>query len=243
MRKISNTIGWTLLLMFMMSTQVQAQTEDWTYMHRGDQLFKQGDFKSAEKCFDHALELDTANVRARFNLADTYLAQGIADSAYAHFQRAAQEGIGKDKRLSSKAFHNMGVITQNTANATQEPDKKQNYLKQAIADYKEALRLNPNADDSRYNMVLCMKQLKENEQQQQDQQQNDKSKQKQEQQQEPKDDKKQQQPKQKDKPEPPKEQKDNTQAKQILNYARQKEQQTKEKVNVLPQKRQRGKNW
>ena len=242
MRQISKTIGGAILTLFVMAVQVQAQTQDWTYMHRGDQLFKKGDFKSAEKFFDDALSLDTTNVRARFNLADTYLAQGIADSAYAHFQRAAQEGMGKDKNLSSKAFHNMGVITQNTANATQEPDKKQNYLKQAIADYKEALRLNPNADDSRYNMVLCMKQLKENEQQQ-DQQQDDKSQKQSEQKQEPKDDKQKQQPKQNDKPEPPKEQKDNSQAKQILNYARQKEQQTKDKINVLPQKRQRGKNW
>ena len=227
-----------------LSPSVYAQTEDWTHMHQGDKFFKQGDFKAAEKCFDNALTLDTTNVRARYNLADTYLAQGIADSAYTHFQRAAQEGIGKDKKLSSKAFHNMGVITQNTANAVQEPDKKQNYLKQAIADYKEALRLNPNADDSRYNMVLCMKQLKENEQNQQDQQKDDQSKDKKEQKEDSKDDKQKQQPKPKDQQQPPKEQKqENPQTKQMLNYARQKEQQTKDKINVIPQKRQRGKNW
>lgn len=232
-----------LLMLGGVAFAAQGQTTAWTLMHHGDKHFKEGDFKAAEKCYDKALKLDTTNLRARFNLADAYLAQKVADSAYVHFQRVAGEGIGKDRSLSSKAFHNMGVIKQSTANAMTEPDKKQNFLRQAISDYQQALRLNPNADDSRYNMVLCMKQLKESENNQDDQQQDPNSQNKSQQQEKSKDQQQQQQPRPKDKPEPPKEQKENTQTQQILNYARQKEQQTKEKINVLPQKRQRGKNW
>ena len=166
MRRFINI--YTLLLIFLLSASAaSAQTESWTMMHQGDKAFRKGDFKNAEKHYDHALELDTTNLRARYNLADTYLAQSLADSAYTNFQRVANDGAEKDKSLTSKAYHNMGVIIQNTANATQEADKKQNYLKQDIADYQEALRLNPNANDSRYNMVLCMKQLKESENNQQ----------------------------------------------------------------------------
>lgn len=213
-------------------SDAMAQTESWTKMNQGQKYFKKGNFESAEKCFDKALQLDSTNTRARFNLGDTYLAQGDAEAALKSYQRVAKEAKDDDKLLTSKSLHNMGVINQSAAGAAKEPEMKQRMLQNAINNYKDALRLNPNADDSRYNMVLCMKQLQQSEQNQsQDQEKDDQSKNKSEQ--------KEQKPKPKDK----KQDKQDPQTQQLLNYARQKEQQAKEKMKVQPVQRTRGKNW
>ena len=231
MRIVSKIIS---LFVFFVGASIcaQAQTPSWTEMNRGQKHFKSGDLEAAEKCFDKALQLDSTNSRARFNLGDTYLAQGDAESALKSYQRVAKEAKNKDKSLTSKSLHNMGVINQSAAGAAKEPEMKQRMLQNAINNYKEALRLNPNADDSRYNMVLCMKQLHESQQNQsQDQEKDDKSKNESEQ--------KEQKPKPKDE----KQEKQNPQTQQLLNYARQKEQQAKEKMKVQPVQRTRGKNW
>ena len=233
MRIVTNLL--TIFVLFILTGSTAfAQTESWTEMNRGQKHFNKGEWEAAEKCFDKALQLDSTNARARYNLGDTYLAQGDAENALKSYQRVAKEAKENDKMLTSKSLHNMGVINQSAAGASKEPEMKQRMLQNAINNYKEALRLNPNADDSRYNMVLCMKQLQEQQQnQQQDQEKDDKSKNESEQ--------KEQKPKPKDKDQD--KQKENPQTQQLLNYARQKEQQAKEKMKVQPVQRTRGKNW
>ena len=86
----------------------------------------------------------------------------------------AASKLETDKTKLSHIFHNMGVILQSS---------KQ--LPQCIEAYKEALRNNPHDNETRYNLALAQKQLKDQQQQQQNQ---NKDQQKQEQKQ---DDKKQ----------------------------------------------------
>ena len=76
--------------------------------------------------------------------------------------------IEKDKSKLAEIYHNMGVILQS---AKQYP--------QCIEAYKESLRNNPKDDETRYNLALAQKLLKDqqeqdqkNQQQQQQQQQN-----------------------------------------------------------------------
>ena len=76
-------------------------------------------------------------------------------------QYDAASRIEKDKGLLAKIYHNMGVILQSS---------KQ--LPQCIEAYKESLRNNPKDDETRYNLALAQKQLKD-QQQQQNQDQNE----------------------------------------------------------------------
>ena len=131
----------------------------------------------------------------------------------------------------SKAFHNVGTLFQNAKE-----------FKMAIEAYKNALRSNPADDESRYNLVLCQRQLKndstgQNQQQQnQQQQQQEQEKQQQEQQQQ------QQKQDQQQQQEPPMS-KEN--AEQLLNAAMQEEKKTQEKMQQMQQgqRRQIEKNW
>ena len=74
------------------------------------------------------------------------------------------------------AFHNRGYIRQKMALADRE--RQQQLLRDAIEQYKQALRLNPRDNDTRYNLALCQKQLKDSQQSQQQKEKKDKRKEK-----------------------------------------------------------------
>ena len=77
--------------------------------------------------------------------------------------------IEKDKNKLAQIYHNMGVMLQSA---------KQ--LPQCIEAYKESLRNNPKDDETRYNLALAQKQLKDQQQNQQNQDQQQQQQQKQE---------------------------------------------------------------
>lgn len=54
----------------------------------------------------------------------------------------------------ARSFHNIGVICQN-----------HKMYSEAIESYKNSLRLNPNDDETRYNLELCKRQLKQQKEQ------------------------------------------------------------------------------
>ena len=107
-----------------------------------------------------------------YNLGNALLMQQKAKDAMEQFEAASK--VEKDKKKLSQIYHNMGVILQSSK---QYP--------QCIEAYKKALRNNPADDETRYNLALAQKLLK-------DQQQNQDQNKQQEQKQDKKDDDKQQ---------------------------------------------------
>ena len=161
------------------------------------------------------------------------MAQKKDSAAVVQFESATK--LETNPLRKAKAYHNMGVVCQS-----------HKMYGEAIEAYKNALRLNPNDDETRYNLVLCKHQQQKQQQNQQNQNQqgNDdqkkddkKDQQKQEQQQDKQDKKQQEQPK-------PQMSKEN--AEQLLNAAIQNEKQTQDKLKKAqqqPQRRAIQKNW
>ena len=207
------------------------QTATYRLIHQGNSRFRAQDYEGAEQCYLEALKVNPNSARATFNLADVYLAKGNVRAADSLFHQVVQGE--KNAQVKSMAWHNRGVICQTAA--LQNREKQQELLQEAIRHYKAALRLNPHADDTRYNLALCQAQLKKGggggqQQQQQKQQQ-------QEQQQQEQQDKQQDKPK--EQPE-----RDRKQTEQYLNLSRQAERRTLEKLKQQqPRQRSLDKNW
>ena len=143
------------------------------YLRSGNRLYKDSTFVKAEIDYRKALELNPKSSDAMYNLGNALLMQQKGKEAMEQFEAASR--VEKDKEKLAQIYHNMGVILQSS---------KQ--LPQCIEAYKQALRNNPKDDETRYNLALAQKQLKDQQQQQQNQDQ-------QQQQQEKKEDEKQQQ--------------------------------------------------
>ena len=213
-----------------------AQTTDRQYIRQGNKQFHAGNYANAEVSYRKAVEKNNKNPQAAFNLGNALMAQKKDSAAVEQFQHAA--GLETNPLRKSQAFHNIGVICQT---------HKQ--YGEAIEAYKNALRLNPNDDETRYNLVLCKHQKQKQDKNQQNQggddKKNDDNKDKNKDQQKPdqnkdkQDDKKQQQDQQK-----PQMSKEN--AEQLLNAAIQNEKQTQDKMKKAqqqPQRRNIQKNW
>ena len=216
---------------FLLPLSSYAQT-DRQYIRQGNKLFRSGDYPNAEVSYRKAIEKNPKNPQAVYNLGNALMAQKKDSAAVTQFESAAK--LETNPLRKAKAYHNMGVVCQS-----------HKMYGEAIEAYKNALRLNPSDDETRYNLVLCKhQQQKQQQNQQQNQQGNDdqkkddkKDQQKQDQQQDKQDKKQQEQPK-------PQMSKDN--AEQLLNAAIQNEKQTQDKLKKAqqqPQRRAIQKNW
>ena len=210
-------ITYIFILFLAIAGNVFAQKTDRDYLRSGNKLYNDSLFIKAEVDYRKALEQNPQSTDAKFNLSNSLLMQQKAKEAMEQLESVAK--IEKDKSKLAEIYHNMGVILH---------VNKQ--YPQCIEAYKEALRNNPKDDETRYNLALAQKMLKDQQQQQQDQQQNQdqkqdqKEEQKQEQQQNQQE-KQQQQNQQQNKNEMSKEN-----AQQLLNAVMQDEKDVQEKV-------------
>lgn len=165
--------GCVMVGLIMVSATAFGQKTARDYIRSGNKLYKDSTFVKAEVDYRKALDCDPKSTDAMYNLGNALLMQQKAKDAMEQFEAASK--VEKDKIKLSHIYHNMGVILQSSK---QYP--------QCIEAYKKALRNNPADDETRYNLALAQKMLK-------DQQQNQNQDKQQEQKQDKKDDNKQQQ--------------------------------------------------
>lgn len=139
------------------SAHVWGQKEERINIRKGNKLFADSTFVEAETRYRLALDVNPNSAIARYNLGNVLLSQHKPQEAMEQFTTALQ--LEKDKSKQAQIFHNMGVL-----------HHQGNDYTKAIDAYKEALRRNPADDETRYNLVLAQKKLKEQQQQQQQQQ-------------------------------------------------------------------------
>ena len=220
----------TVALLFVALT-ASAQA-DRQYIREGNKQFRIGDYAKAEVSYRKAVEKNPKNPQAAYNLGNALMAQKKDSAAVQQFEQSAK--METNPLRKSAAYHNMGVICQT-----------HKMYGEAIEAYKNALRNNPNDDETRYNLVLCKHLKKKQDDKQKQNQQNkddqnkkdDKKDDQKDQKQDKKDDKQQEEQK-------PQMSKDN--AEQLLNAAIQNEKMTQDKMKKQQQKPQRRnilKNW
>lgn len=219
------------------TVQVFAQN-DRQFIREGNRLFRQQNYVKAETAYRKALSKNSRNTQAMYNLGCALMMQKKDSLGIKWLEQAAQEE--KIPMRRAKAYHNMGVICQG-----------HQLFSEAIEAYKSSLRINPKDDETRYNLVLCQRQLKNSpnkdnknkNQKDKDKNKNDKNKQKN--QQDKQDNQKDKQDKKQNQPQP-KEQMSKENAEQLLNAAMQEEQATKQRLKSKMQRPQRKtleKNW
>lgn len=217
-----------LLLFVGMSSMAFAQA-DRQYVRQGNRLFRSGKYADAEVAYRKSVERNPRNAQAVFNLGNALLAQKKDSAAIQQFEQAAKLETNPQRKAMS--YHNIGVVCQS-----------HRMFGEAIEAYKEALRLQPRDNQTRYNLELCKRQQK-----QQKQNKDNKQQQKKNNQEKGKNNKSDQQDKNKNqqqKQDKNKMSRDN--AEQLLNAAVQQEKSTQERMKKAlqqPRARKLDKNW
>ena len=130
----------------------------------------QNEFIPSEGSYRKAISKSGQNMAAPFNLGNAYYYRESYGEAFGRYKQAGEAADEKPEK--HKAFHNMGNVYM----------KGKEYQK-AVEAYKEALRNDPNDDETRYNLALAKKMLEKQQEQQKndpDQEQEDQKQQEQE---------------------------------------------------------------
>ena len=234
--------GYYIILLLLTALSVSSYADNRQarkLIRKGNALYRADKRQEAQVDYLKAYRADSTDARVQYNLATSMFPQDYklvqkerCDTMAMMFERAAQAETNPLRK--AKAYHNEGVAYQGVKD-----------FGKAIEAYKNALRCNPNDDESRYNLVLCQRQLKNqgggNNNQQQDKQDKQDQQDKQQQQQQQEKQKKQDQQQQQQEPPMSKEN-----AEQLLNAAMQREKETQKRMKEAqqqPQRRRIEKNW
>ncbi|MGP1624888.1 tetratricopeptide repeat protein [Prevotella koreensis] len=222
------------ILLTVVSTAFAQNDRD--YIRSGNRLYRAKKFDKAEVEYRKALSVNAENPQAVYNLGCALMMLQKDSVAVLQFERVSQLETNKFRR--AKSNHNMGVVFQN-----------HKMYDKAIEAYKKALRDNPNDDQTRYNLALCKKLLKnqpknndknnENKDKNNKQDKDNKDKERDKNKDDKDDKQKQQNP-------PQNEQMSKDNAEQLLNAAMQDEKQTQQRLQKAmqqPRRSRNNKNW
>ena len=164
-----------------------AQRSDRSFVRKGNRMFEDSLFIKAEENYLKALDMNPELNEGYYNLGNAYTAQQKPNEAIEQYRKMANILEGKKRDLMddpsaskkeldrcrqdlAKTYHNTGVVY----HMCEQYDK-------AVESYKQALRNNPQDDETRYNMILAQRMLQQQQQQQEQQQQEQQQQQQQEQ--------------------------------------------------------------
>ncbi len=226
-----------ILIAIFASSAAFAQT-DRQYIRNGNKLFHQQNYAKAEVEYRKAISKNPNNSQAIYNLGNALLMQQKDSAATSLFQKSGK--IEKSKIRKAMSYHNIGVICQ-----------KHQMYGEAINAYKEALRNNPNDNETRYNLALCKKLLKnqpkdKNKQNNKQKDKNNKDKNKKDKNKDKQNNKNKDQYKKYKKQQQPKDRMSKDNAEQLLNAAMQEEKATQQRISKAMQQagsRKLQKNW
>lgn len=221
-----------MILMLLAVASASFAQNDRDYIRRGNRLYRAKKFNKAEVEYRKAVAANSENPQAVYNLGCAMMMIQKDSVAVTYFERASQ--LEQNKLRRAKSNHNIGVILQN-----------HKMYDKAIEAYKNALRDNPNDNETRYNLALCKKLLKK-QPKDKDRKKDNKNKDKKQNKQDKdrNNDKKDDNNNQKEQPRKEHMSKDN--AEQLLNAAMQDEKQTQQRLQKAmhrPRRNRSQKNW
>ncbi len=118
-----------------------------SYVNKGVDLYKEGKAADSEVEFKKGLEKSPNNFQANFNLGDSY----YKEQNYPDALKAYSSALSKTNNnlLKAKVYHNIG-------NALLQSKK----YKESVNAYANSLKLNPNDQDTKYNLSYALSMMK-----------------------------------------------------------------------------------
>lgn len=130
--------------------------EERKYIRDGYKAYQDENYSEAEVSFRKAEEEKSDSYIARYNTSAALYQQNKLEESGKRFTELLQET--SDPAEQARLLHNIGNVMV----------EGQQY-KEAVEAYKRSLKLNPQDDDTRYNLAYALEKLEEQQQQQQEQ--------------------------------------------------------------------------
>lgn len=123
-------------------------------LYQGNQAYKNGNYDEALNNYEKARSLSPDNAIIAYNQGNASYRKEDYGAAINHFKQALDDA--ENEEFKARTLHNIGNCHMQT----------QQY-KEAVEAYKEALRINPDDDETRLNLSHALRNMKAQEQQEQ----------------------------------------------------------------------------
>ncbi|MGD1848186.1 MAG: tetratricopeptide repeat protein, partial [Salibacteraceae bacterium] len=144
------TLGWIIGLCCVAFSSLWAQPVE-SLIEAGNTSYKAGAYAAADSTYQEALNIAPESYEGAFNRGDALYRQQEYEEAANTFRQLAT--TTQDPKRKAAAYHNLGNSLFQEKN-----------LEGSIEAYKNALRNDPTDADTRYNLALAQKLLKEQQQ-------------------------------------------------------------------------------
>lgn len=112
------------------------------FIAEAQELLSDNDFANAEAAYRKAIARDPSNTKAKYNMGNLYHVKEKSLNAESRLKQAAE--IAATKEEKHRIYHNLGNNFM-----------KQKKYQEAVDAFKDALRNNPNDEETRYNLALA----------------------------------------------------------------------------------------
>lgn len=146
---MKKTILFISILLVPLSILFAQEFDEKSHIINGNEQYNKGDYLKAESQYKVALSKNENSIKGNFNLGNALYHQNKFDEARAHYDRVIQN-LDSDEISKAEAYHNIGKSYLD-----------QNEFEKAMNNFKEALKLDPHNDQTRYNYALAKKRLEE----------------------------------------------------------------------------------
>ncbi|MBQ0080360.1 MAG: tetratricopeptide repeat protein [Alistipes sp.] len=148
-------------LMFLSGTSIAQYLPERGLVRRGNRNFNKERYERSSELYEKALAASPSQFEASYNLANALFRLKRYDKAQQILEKLSKDSLRCETDRGDVAFNLGNVLV------------SQNKLKEALAQYKQAMRMNPNDQQAKYNYAYVKKLLEQQEQNQnQDQNQN-----------------------------------------------------------------------
>ena len=137
-------------------------------VRKGNRQYERGDYESSIDNYSRALQHDPQSFEAKFNTANVQFRKAFVDSLQmdAKMVEKAEKTLRKLAQDSTRTDCERADVAYNLGNSLFVQQK----FKEALTCYRDAMRLNPEDKEAKYNYALTKEMLKQQQQQQQQQQ-------------------------------------------------------------------------
>ncbi len=138
-------------------------------VRKGNRQYERGDYDNSIDNYSRALRYDPKSFEAKFNTANVQFRRAFADSVQLDVKmiEKAEQTLRKLAQDSTRTDIERADVAYNLGNSLFMQQK----FKEALVSYRDAMRLNPDDQEAKYNYALTKEMLKQQQQQQQNQQQ------------------------------------------------------------------------
>ena len=139
-------------------------------VRKGNRQYERGDYDSSIDNYSRALRHDPTSFEAKFNTANVQFRKAFVDSLQMDVKmlEKAEKSLRKLAQDSTRTDIERADVAYNLGNSLFAQQK----FKEALTCYRDAMRLNPEDKEAKYNYALTKEMLKQQQQQQQQQEQN-----------------------------------------------------------------------